>query len=363
MLSDGVHGAQDYINFSRSKIFDSVCCVNDVHSNISQTGVLIAPDIVATAAHGVAHMIPSSYRPNGDEACVIPVDTVIVGFGSYFSSGYTYKVVAVVIDPRYLQKEYVDHGKFDIAFLRLEREVRGIKPAILFDKAEIPNDATLIVGTFGTSDLTEYDNFKRAFMLLEMDIYQHSSNDLDVFSPVKSLSLSSIFFKPTKELPEAPSLQENESVFRSYDANKKWHELNNPPYALALSGTSGAPVFVELMVNGKIQEYLFGIVTSFSTLSDYAFHSPKGINEREYILREKRENIYGRYQTIFALFYQLEDNYLKENSKKRSYRKDYNLTELLDKLKSYKVAPIKQTSSWLDNIFSFFNKIFGNRNH
>lgn len=362
MLSDGIHTTQDYINFSQANVFDSVCHINDRHNNVSQTGVLIGPDIVATAAHGVSHMIPSHYRPTSDEACIIPVDTVIAGFGSYFSSGYAYKVVAVVIDPRYLQKEYMDHGKFDIAFLKLEREVHGIKPAILFDKADIPNDATLIVGTFGASDLTESDNFKRAFMLLEMDTYQHNSNDLEIFSPVKSLSLSSIFFKPTQELPDAPSLRETESVLRSYDANKKWHELNKPPYALALPGTSGAPVFVKLMINNKIQEYLFGIVTSFSPLSDYNLHSPKGINELDYILREKRESIYGRYQTIFALFYQIEDNYLKENHRKRSYRKDYNLTELLDKLKSYKSTPIKQKSSWFDNMLSFFNKIFGNRN-
>ncbi|MCX7338897.1 MAG: hypothetical protein NTX76_06445 [Alphaproteobacteria bacterium] len=68
-----------------------------------------------------------------------------------------------------------------------------------------------------------------------------------------------------------------------------------------MPGTSGAPVFVTLSKGGSIKEYLFGIVTSYSSLSGH-FQTFRGEGELNYILGHATQTM-GSYQTIFASLY------------------------------------------------------------
>lgn len=329
MVSDGIHSQQDYINLAKEKsAFESACSVHDAKTHISQTGVLIAPNVVATAAHGIASILSKSPSSVKSSTTIVPVENLTITFDS---NGWcsVYQAESVLIDSRYLNNLPGVEAKYDIAFIKLKKDVRGIEPAKMFTSAEVPLNSPLYVVTFGNADLPRNSLIKRAFRLFEMDSYFSHPFDEEALALNRSVLVSSLFFKPDLNLKK-PSLSSDELTIRTYEATQNWLNSGKEPYALALPGTSGAPVFITLTLNGKKQDYLFGIVTSFAHLSG-RHQAPKGTPEYRYIL-DNRGKVFGEYQTIFALFYEEDHLYSKANSK--SYRKDKFLSSLFLKIQS-----------------------------
>lgn len=329
MVSDGVHSQQDYANLAKEKAsFEAACSIHDKKTLIGQTGVLIAPNVVATAAHGIASILSKSSSTAKSATTVVPVENLTVTFDT---NGWcsVYHAESVLIDSRYLNNLPGVEAKYDIAFIKLKENVRGIEPAKVFSSAEVPLNSSLYVVTFGNVDLPKNSLTKRAFRLFEMDTYFSHPFDEEALALNRSVLVSSLFFKPDETLKK-PSLSSDEVTIRTYEATQNWLNNGKAPYGLALPGTSGAPVFITLTLNGKKQDYLFGIVTSFAHLSG-RHQAPKGKPEYEYIL-ENRGKIFGEYQTIFALFYEENNLYSKANSK--SYRKDKFLSSLLLKIQN-----------------------------
>jgi hypothetical protein len=329
MVSDGIHSQQDYINLAAERTsFESACSVYDGKTSISQTGVLIAPNVVATAAHGIASILSKTESKFSSATTIVPVNDITVTFdtnGRY----QTYQAESVLIDSRYLNNLPGVEAKYDIAFIKLKQNVHGIRPAKIFSSAEVSLNSPLYVVTFGNADLPRNSFFKRAFSLYEMDTYFSHPFDEEALSLNRSVLISSLFFKPDEHLKK-PALNSDEITIRTYEATQNWLREGKKPYGLALPGTSGAPVFVTLTVNGKKEDYLFGMVTSFAHLSGH-HQAPKGQSEYQYIL-SNTEKAFGAYQTIFALFYE-EDN-LFSNAHTKRYRKDKFLSELLSKIQN-----------------------------
>lgn len=329
MVSDGVHSQKDYVNLGKERSsFESACSVHDKKTLISQTGVLIAPNVVATAAHGIASILAKSDSAVKSATTIVPVEDLTVTFDT---NGWcsVYHAESVLIDSRYLNNLPGVEAKYDIAFIKLKEDVKGIEPAKVFSSAEVPVNSPLYVVTFGNVDLSENSLLKRAFKLYEMDTFFSHPFDEEALALNRSVLVSSLFFRPDENLRK-PSLSSDETTIRTYEATQNWLKDGKGPYGLALPGTSGAPVFITLILNGKKQDYLFGMVTSFAHLSGH-HQAPKGQPEYQYIL-ENRKKILGEYQTIFALFYEEDNLYSKANSK--SYRKDKFLSGLLLKIQS-----------------------------
>ena len=326
MMADGIHSQKDYVNFAKERSsFDSACSVHDKNTLIAQTGVLIAPNVVATAAHGIAAILVKNHLTVDSPTTLVPVDGVTVTFDTGRGCE-TYQAESVLIDSRYLDNILGVEAKYDIAFIKLKNPVWDIEPAKIFSVAEVPAGSPLYVVTFGNADLRGAYPLKRAFMLYEMDTYFSSPFDEEALALRRSVLLSSLFFKADENLKK-PTLNSDEETIRTYEATQNWLKQGKKPYALALPGTSGAPVFVTLMQNGKQVDYLLGLVTSFSHLSGQ-HQAPRGQEEYQYIL-ENKDKVFDHYQTIFALFYQ-EDNQptdLKLGTK--LYRKDGFLSKIL----------------------------------
>jgi hypothetical protein len=308
MAPDGIHTRDDYVELSYdSPEFNTACAVVDSKVGISMTGVLVAPNIVVTAAHGI-EAIFRKLKPTQTKhgIMIIPLSSVKVYFKGKDQTIMS-KVTHVLLDPRYFQDAHMREGKFDFAFLKLEKPLFDIKPAELFQNEIIPNNAVMTVVTYGTSDLksnllglfTSHEPMRRAFRLYERDTYFGKPEDEEVLRSSRYLQESSIYFKPLHrhEKPEETDLEE---IVRSYDATQNWIADGKKPYALGLPGTSGSPVFIRLTQNGRTKDYLFALVSSFSHLTGQ-FHT-RGAYEMDHILAHQQQSL-GGYQTIYSLFY------------------------------------------------------------
>jgi hypothetical protein len=332
IVSDGIHNNSDYIQLAHEHpSFESACSIYDSHTNISQSGVLIAPNIVATAAHGIASILNKT-QAIASAATLVPVDGVRVTFDL---NGYhpSYEVESVLIDSRYLYNILGVEAKYDIALLKLKENVMDIRPAKIFNNAEVPSNSPLFVVTFGNADQPSQYFSKRAFMLYEMDSFFPSPFDDETLELYRSELVSSLFFKPNETLKK-PTANTDEITARTYEATQNWLAQGKKPYGLALPGTSGAPVFTTLTVNGKKEDFLLGIVTSFSHLSG-KFQAPKGQAEYEYILKNK-DKAFGQYQTIFALFYQEDSLPLNPRANTKLYKKDRAFSTMLNQFQGRK---------------------------
>lgn len=328
MLADGIHGVESYEELAKEKFdFDAACAIQDHQSLTSQTGVLIAPDIIATAAHGIVHIL--QYRKTNVSYKPLKVDDVWVTFFVY-GQPIKVKVDSVIVDARYTESSGLQ-PKYDIALIKLESPIFHIQPAQIFNARSIPDQSLMTVVSFGMADRTNQPLLKRAFRLYEYDNYQLPYDDEGLASN-RSILKSSLFFKPNQE-GKKPSLNDEEEKIRVYDATINWSKDNKKPYALALPGTSGSPVFVRVNVDGIEQEYLFGLVTSFAHLSG-SFQAPKGQSEHEFILRNP-DKAFNQYQTIFALFYQEDNNPLTFNRESPSYRLDPTFEKLFHTLQHF----------------------------
>lgn len=337
MLSDGVHPSAAYVNFAQTQeAFKASCYVYDHHQHTLQTGVLIAPDIVMTAAHG----FEDDHGPDGK----LRLGGVIVGFGDTLShdSEHNYTVRSLRTHPRYYRTEFPLQAKYDMAFLRLSKPVKGIKPVPLFEEKVIEKMPALYVATFGAADLPHgVPPQRRAFVLPEADIFSISGQDPETLYDFKTVMMGSIFFEPMDN-PKPAKAYAAEKELRTYLANKQWHELNKPPYALTLPGSSGAPVFINLIENGVTKTYVFGLVQSFSHLAGASFRHNSGDRETHRILTKTRQKIYGLYQSIFCIPYKLHQPLRPNQVTPKIYRLSHHVKKILDELRS-KGKPTKTT--------------------
>lgn len=308
MAPDGIHKHEDYVELSfDSPEFDAACAVVDSKVGVSMTGVLIAPDIVVTAAHGI-EAIFRKLKPTQTEHGImtIPIQSLRVYF-----RGRNHTIMAetthVLLDPRYFQEGNMREGKFDFAFLKLSMPVKEITPAEFFHKEIIPSDALMTVVTYGTSDVKEgafswfgsRQPIRRAFRLYERDTYFGRADDEEVLKSSRYLQESSVYFKPLKRNAK-PEETDSEEIVRSYEATQNWVADGKKPYGLGLPGTSGSPVFIRLTKNGRTKDYLFALVSSYAHLTGQ-FHK-KGAYEMDHILANQKQSL-GGYQTIYSLFY------------------------------------------------------------
>lgn len=335
MVSDTIHGHDDYVELSyETSEFDSSCAVVDAKTGVSMTGVLIANDIVLTAAHGIEAVIrklTSTETKHG--ISVMPIKSINVYFKGR-NQTITARVSRVLLDPRYFKDGNGREGKFDFAFLKLEAPIDGIKPAALFQKEIVPNNALMTVVTYGTADLKPsvfswggVPITRRAFRLYERDTYFSRSNDEEELKSSRYLQESSVFFKELQRQTR-PEPTDPEEVIRSYDATQNWIADGKKPYALALPGTSGSPVFIRLKENGKITDYLFGLVSSFSHITGQ--FRKRGAYEMDYILSHVK-NCLGGYQTIYSLFYRT-DTFEKSLPNTAIYTKDPEFQSLMKRV-------------------------------
>jgi hypothetical protein len=317
MISDGIHSPADYEKFTgMCQEYDSACHIYDPISSTMMTGVLIHPRIVMTAAHGIVPMLEKRGIKN-QFSDVMPMKNIQITFSSCLRASK-----AVAIDLRYLRFQYGLENHHDMAFILLDDPIHNIPIAPLLAEGYIPKVAPLSVITWSISDeelksIFSWSFFskpifsrsrprKRGFMLCEFDLFYPSSLDGQEIHYPHNFLVSSIFFNPN---PKPLYLKSSsESSVRNCQAYNNWVKWNKPPYAMAISGTSGAPVFVD--ING--QKYLFGIVVSFSGME--AIH--KFNLEPKKLIKKPIEDLYENYQTIIALIY-------KKSPDPKMYKKDF----------------------------------------
>lgn len=329
MLSDGIHLPKDYIQFAESQeAFKAACFVYDHHRHILQTGVLISPDIVMTAAHG--------FEGIHDSEGHLHLKGVIVGFGNTVThqSPQNYRVKALRTHPHYYRTEFPLQAKYDIVFLKLEKPVEGIQPVPLFEEKILNNMPPLYVATFGSADLPLGASVqRRAFCLPEADDFAISGKDPETFHNFKTVMMGAIFFDPKNDLIP-PKAHAPEIKLRTYAANKRWNQLKKPPYALTLPGSSGAPVFMTLMENGSSKTYVFGIIQSFSHLAASSFRHRSGEEETHRLLTKRRQKIYGHYQSVFCIPYKLHEPLENYQNPIKIYRISRHIKKILNELKT-----------------------------
>ncbi|MDP3372536.1 MAG: hypothetical protein Q8S21_06605 [Candidatus Paracaedibacteraceae bacterium] len=307
IVPDTIHNHDDYVELSfEAPEFNAACAVIDSKAGVTMTGVLVAPNIVLTAAHGIEAIV-NKLNPTETKHGIMamPITTINVYFKGRNQTRMG-QASHVLMDPRYFEKANKRQGKFDFAFLRLVTPIEGITPAVLFQKAIIPSNALMTVVTYGTADLKPsvfswggIPVTRRAFRLYERDTYFSRSDDAEEIKSSRYLQESSVFFKILKRAIK-PEPTDPEEIIRSYEATQNWHADGSKPFGLALPGTSGSPVFIRLIENGKKVDYLFGLVSSFSHLTGQ--FRKRGHSEMDYILSDVK-NCMGGYQTIYSLFY------------------------------------------------------------
>lgn len=249
IMYDGIHTKDEYLSIAKSHPYrSSVCKV--ILNNSERTGILISNNIVLTAAHGLKV---------GDSVSVI-----------FENHKTTAKVVK--IDDQFLERINGENAKYDKAIIKLEQVILNAKIPKILKSIKLPQRIMLTVLTYGNYDRNNLflslgidDNNKelRGFHLFEIDDYYASSLDRDTLEDYRSQLLSSIFFN------------RNNDNDREIEAVSNWHYFGKKPYGLALPGTSGAPVFID--VNGE--EYLFGIVTSYGSSGDYIITKDISFND------------------------------------------------------------------------------------
>jgi len=330
MLSDGIHPSKDYINFvNTQEAFKASCFIYDHHRHILQTGVLIAPDIVMTAAHGFEGKIH--------------LDGIIVGFGDTVAreSEHNYQVKALRTHPRYYRTEFPMQAKYDLLFLKLTKPVKGVQPVPLFETQIFNQVPPLYVATFGSADIPHGAPVqRRAFALPESDIFSIVGRDPEALYDHKTVMMGAIFFEPNDNLkPVKPHGPERE--LRTYKANLQWRKIGKPPYALTLAGSSGAPIFINLTEKGVTKTYVFGIIQSFSHLSASSFHHSSGDRETHRLLHTPRQTVYGHYQSVFCIPYKLSQTLEAYKNTPKTYELSKHVRKILDELETEKAPAPK----------------------
>jgi hypothetical protein len=324
ILSDGHHATAEYVNLSNSEeAFDAACLVINHTHHAAQTGVLVSPTLIATAAHGVSRYAKSDDKKT-DKAFI---EKKCVGLYVKFADESTYEVESIYIDRRFFEGEKLHQNKNDIAFLKLKQKVCGRRIAKIVDDfyfAPDLNSATVV--TFGTMDLKLTKTMRRAFRLYEFSEYHIGDAFDDSKDHYGKVSYSSIYFDPMAKLDNI-CINSNADLQRSADALKHYQE-NPGPTGLALPGTSGAPVFIKIYNPEMRQDewILWGIVTSFAPTK----------NMQNFFLDDKNDAatyhpkfFQNNFQTNFSSFYL--QSFLTHDFKRGPHHKiDPELQLLLD---------------------------------
>ncbi|PIZ32372.1 MAG: hypothetical protein COY39_05720 [Alphaproteobacteria bacterium CG_4_10_14_0_8_um_filter_37_21] len=307
----------DFIQYAKKIPEAKSCCL--IYSQDSQSqfsGVLIAPNVIATAAHGLVSILannPPQLVRNGFVS--VPLHNTY----AQFDEGKSYRVHSAYIDQRYLDGDHALASRYDIAFITLERPILDRASIPLLPELDMPQDVTFTVVSHGISDLQSFWDvlkfwkppitfLKRAYDLLEWTPVSSPRILGEDIQLIRTLAYSSIFFDARKTY--RPYTVYDKSTFqRTMNAVYKWQKNGRPPFALALPGTSGAPVFAR--IHNTL--YLAGVIVAYAPIKGN-FLAPHGTSELKRILHNPKAAI-GEYHTIFALFY-------KENTTTKSALKD-----------------------------------------
>lgn len=295
----------DFVEYAKRIPEARSCCL--IYSQDSQaqlSGVLISPYVIATAAHGLTSILANKPSRLVQKGFVrVPLHNSFV----QFDESAVYRANFAYIDARYLDGDYAETSRYDISFITLERPVID-RPAIpLLPKLDIPQDVTFTVVSHGTSDLNSFWNIltfwkpgitflKRAYDLLEWTPVSSPRVLKEDIQLIRTLAYSSIFFDARKTY-RPYTVYDNAIFQRTMCALYQWQKNGRPPFALALPGTSGSPVFVR--IDQKL--YLIGIVVAYAPIKGKLL-APDGTSELQKILYNPKAAI-GEYHTIFALFY------------------------------------------------------------
>lgn len=309
---------------------EAVGRVVDSELNFLQTGVLISSNIVMTAAHGMQLLLDSGKSQVKDFGAYIAIfpKKMTVSFTLKPGIEVTYSVESIVLDSRYVRFEEGEQHKFDFAFLKLSQKVEDINPLQLNDQIYLEPDMPMVVITWGNSDIPK-QNIKRSFYLFEWSLFYPFLDD-DALQPLRKVMCSSIFFKPSNQLPEQPSINDTENIQRQYYALKSWFKHGKKPYGLALPGTSGAPV----LINTKTGSELFGVVMGYANLGDQKLANIKDFTE----LAKNPSNIYNLFQTIIATPYRLNTDPEANKTSVRNFVLDKRYSEIIKKLESGEIS-------------------------
>jgi hypothetical protein len=188
----------------------------------------------------------------------------------------------------------------------------------------VPNNTYMTVVSHGTSDKPFSTKIvKRAFRLYERDVYYGTANNDDALQSYRYLQESSLYFSPSS-LSQKPATTDDEAIVRAYDATQNWKADYKRPYALALPGTSGAPVFMH-MPNTK-DVYLFGIINAYAHISGQFNHLDSEMECNSILINPVHAQ--NNYLTIYSLPYQMVA-FSGQNSENRGYIFDTNVAQFL----------------------------------
>jgi hypothetical protein len=265
---------------------------------------------------------------------------IVVGFGDTVSldSENNYEVKAFRTHSRFDYAGTPAKSKYDILFFKLAKPVVGIDPVPLFEEKIFDEIPPLFVATFGSADIAYGGKVhRRAFALPETEIFTLMGRDPEALYENKTIMMGSIFFEPLEVITRVKR-SGPEKELRTYYANIRWREMGRPPYALTLSGSSGAPVFINLEENGAIKTYVFGIIQSFSHLSTSSFHFSDKDLETQRLLDSDRKEIYGKYQSVFCVPYKLSQPLQAYKHPVKTYRISRHVRAILDEFNDNKSA-------------------------
>ncbi|MEK7654751.1 MAG: hypothetical protein AAB323_00650 [Pseudomonadota bacterium] len=255
----------------------SVCLVYNIQTGVQLTGVLIDERTVLTAAHGFspkhAHFHQSGWKVK-------------------FPNGSICGIALIQVPESYVEIQTNPSSKFgkigyDMAFCTLSSKPRHVCPVSMTHDHEELNDEDLLIA------MTYRDSKLLAFHLPEFTSV-HASGVTDATGYIGKI-YGSVFFNPAgKASANNPFLEEKEQ--RPSLARYYWNHHGKPPYAMALPGVSGSPVF---KVDARGCGHVIALVSGFSSV-DKSMQIPYR-NAPFFAEWTSLKNLYDQYQTLFVM--------------------------------------------------------------
>jgi hypothetical protein len=259
------------------RLSQSVCLVYNLQTGVQLTGVLINPKTALTAAHGFSPKQAHFHQP---------------GWKVKFPNGAVCAIESIQVPDAYVEIHTNPSSQFgktgyDIAFCTLSSAPCHVSPVPMKrDLKELKDEDLLIAMTYRDRKLL-------AFHLPEFtSIHAAGVTDTKGYS---GKIYGSVFFNPEgKACANNPFLEEKEQ--RPSLARYYWHHHGKLPYAMALPGVSGSPVF-------KVDSHGFGeviaLVSGFTNV-DKSMQLPYR-NAPYFAEWTSLKNLYDQYQTLFVL--------------------------------------------------------------